>query len=353
MMHIKKISLFLFFIITVTCYGQDSIPAQTTDSLDWNVTVIRLAQEQINIIPRGVRRISPVISFNKVKALDKKPKKFVPPLFWKKENLLNINLNEVAFVNWNAGGNNSISALGNLSFTRNYKYRYLTWDNELRFRYGINVQEGRSIQKTDDLIRLSSTFGFRKDTITSWFYSVKVNFNTQFSNGFKYPDTSTPISRFMAPGYLFLGAGTTYAPDTKKLNLYISPLTYKATFVLDQDLSDQGAFGVEKGKNIFAELGFLVTNTWEDEIFKNIFINHRLNVYTDYLKSFGNIDFDWELNFKLKVNEYINADIGTHLIYDDDIKFDEEIADDGTVLNRGVPRVQFKQLLGIGLAYAF
>ncbi|AKA35186.1 MAG: DUF3078 domain-containing protein [Muricauda sp.] len=351
-MNTKKI-FFLFFLIAFSVCGQDSISQQTVDSLDWDVTVIRMPQKQINIIPRGVRRISPRISFNKVKALKEKPKKFVPPLFWKQENLLNINLNEVAFVNWNAGGNNSVTALGNLTFTRNYKYRYITWDNELRFRYGINVQEGRSVQKTDDLIRLSSTFGFRRDTLTNWFYSVKTKFNTQFTNGYKYPDTSTPISRFMAPGYFFFGAGTTYAPDTKKFNLYISPLTYKATFVLDEDLSNQGAFGVEKGKNVFAELGFLITNTWEDEIFKNIFINHRLNLYTDYLKSFGNVDVDWELNFKLKVNEYINADIGTHIIYDDDIKFDEQLADDGTVVDPGVPKVQFKQLLGIGLSFAF
>ena len=34
--------------------------------------------------------------------------------------------------------------------------------------------------KTDDQIRLSSTFGYRRDTISNWYYSVKANFNTQF-----------------------------------------------------------------------------------------------------------------------------------------------------------------------------
>ena len=157
----------------------------------------------------------------------------------------------------------------------------------------------------------------------------------------------------MAPGYLFLGAGVTYQPDEKKFVLYISPLTQKATFVLDEALSNQGAFGVERGKNTFMELGFLITNTWEKEIFKNVSMNHRLNLYTDYLRSFGNIDVDWEMNFTLKVNDYVKANIGTHLIYDDDIKFDEVTADDGTVLEPGVPRIQFKQLLGIGFTYDF
>jgi hypothetical protein len=127
----------------------------------------------------------------------------------------------------------------------------------------------------------------------------------------------------------------------------------KSTFVLDEALSNQGAFGVEEGEHIFLELGFLITNTWETQIAENVLMNHRLNLYTDYVRSFGNIDVDWELNFNLKVNQYLNANIGTHLIFDDDIKFDEQIAEDGTTIDPGIPRIQFKQLLGVGLLYSF
>ncbi len=70
----------------------------------------------------------------------------------------------------------------------------------------------------------------------------------------------------MAPGYLFLGVGTSYIDAEKKINLYISPLTQKATFVLDQRLANQGAFGVEKavldangndGKNTLMEMSLI------------------------------------------------------------------------------------------------
>src|SRR5690606_18784538 len=162
-----------------------------------------------------------------------------------------------------------------------------------------------------------------------------------------------PISRFMAPGYLFLGTGISYIPPKDKFNLYISPLTMKSTFVLDEDLSNLGAFGVTAGKHNFMELGFLITNTWEREVSKNVMLKHRINLYTDYVRSFGNIDVDWELAFNLKVNQYINANIGTHVIFDDDIKFGEELAEDGTLLHPGSSRIQFKQLLGVGLLYNF
>ncbi len=329
---------------------QDTI---ATDTSTIDTIVIRWEQKKIKNIRRGVKLQSPRISFRKTKPLTQKPKKFVPTSFWENENNFGLNVNEVAFVNWNAGGDNSVSALANMLFSRNYKFRYINWNSELRLRYGINAQEGRKLRKTDDFIRLSSAFAFRRDTLSHWYYQVKMNFNTQFTDGFKYPDRSSPISRFMAPGYLFLGAGTSYIAEGKKLNLYISPFTQKATFVFDEDLSNQGAFGVERGKNIFVELGFLVTNTWETQVLNNVVLNHRVSLYTDYLRSFGNIDIDWELNFTLEVNKYLQANIGTHLIYDDDIKFGEVLADDGGIIDAGVPRIQFKQLLGIGLAYNF
>ena len=157
----------------------------------------------------------------------------------------------------------------------------------------------------------------------------------------------------MAPGYLFVGLGKSYIADNNKFNLYISPVTMKSTFVMDDTLSQQGAFGVDEGENTFMEMGFQVTNSWETEIMKNVMMDHSLSLYTDYLRSFGNIDVDWELNLNLKVNQYLNANIGTHVIFDDDIKFDEETAEDGTILNPGIARIQFKQLLGVGLLYNF
>ncbi|HUH45532.1 MAG TPA: DUF3078 domain-containing protein, partial [Arenibacter sp.] len=85
----------------------------------------------------------------------------------------------------------------------------------------------QKLRKADDAIRFSSTFAYRRDTISNWYYSVKANFNTQFSNGYKYPDTDTPISRFMSPGYAFIGAGTSYIPEGKNLIFIYRPLPKK------------------------------------------------------------------------------------------------------------------------------
>lgn len=368
----QKIVLSLVCIMaSAPLCAQDTIPIPQPrdtvimDTVIVDTIVIRKTQTRIKNIPRGVNLTSPVISFKRTKALKEKPYRFRVPSFWTKENTFGLNVSEAAFVNWNAGGNNAISGLSFFKFVRNYKFRYFKWDNNLDLRYGLNAQEGRQLRKTEDVIRLNSNLGYRSDTISNWYYSVQLNFNTQFSNGFKYPDRETPISRFMAPGYFFLGAGTSYISKNQKFNLYLSPLTQKSTFVLDQRLADSGAFGVtaaerdtngnitREGENHFLELGFLITNNFEWDAAKNVNIKSRLNLYTDYLASFGNVDLDWELNVRLRVNKYILTTIGTHVIFDDDILFDQVTDASGNITDPGVQRIQFKQVLGIGVAYDF
>jgi hypothetical protein len=352
--------------LPLTGFGQErEVPGEARDTTQIDTIVIRAEQLPIVVIPRGVSLTNPRISFNQTKPITQRKKRFKVPSFWEVINEFDLQLSEVAFVNWNAGGDNAISALGKLLFERNYKFRYFKWDNSMEMRFGWNAQEGRQWRKTDDAIRVSSTLGYQQDTISNWYFSAKANFNTQFANGYKYPDRSTPISRFMAPGYLFLGAGISYIPKEKKFNLYLSPLTFKGTFVLDQDLANQGAFGVRPavldaagnvlvpGDQLYTELGILVTNIWEFPVAQNITYDHNLALYTDYLNNFGNIDIDWQVRLKFQVNDFISATVQAHIIYDDDILFDREVADDGTVLDPGVPRIQLRQQLGIGITYRF
>ena len=114
------------------------------------------------------------------------------------------------------------------------------------FRYGLNKQEGIELRKTDDAFKVNSTYGFRTNPTSNWYHSAKLNFNTQFTNGYNYPDTQNPISQPFAPAYTFLGIGSEYIYKPQQFNLYLSPLTLKNTLVLDQTLANSGAYGVKK-----------------------------------------------------------------------------------------------------------
>jgi hypothetical protein len=281
---------------------------------------------------------------------------------WKNKNTIGFDLSEIAFFNWSAGGESSVSGLAKGNFIRVYTKDNIKWFNELIVRYGINKQDGIPVRKTEDALLYNATIGYRNDTISNWYHSAKFTFNTQFSNGYNYPNTELAISKPFAPAYTFLGVGAEYSNKEKNFNLYISPLTMKNTLVLDQRLANQGAFGVNKatydlngiliseGEKSKTELGFLVTNHFKKELFKNINLENRISIYSDYINNFGNVDIDCDAQLNLVVNQYVKANIGARFIYDDDIKSKEEI--NGEQVTSG-PKLQIKQVLGVGLAYVF
>ena len=159
-----------------------------------------------------------------------------------------------------------------------------------------------------------------------------------------------------------MGVGAENIDKEKKRTFYISPFTFKTTLVLDQKLANQGAFGVVKatydldgnllikGEQSKIELGFLITNKYKKEIFKNINLENRLSLYSDYINQFGNIDIDCDFQVELVVNQYVKANIGAHVIYDDDIKSKREI--EGTQTTEG-PKTQLRQAIGVGIEYIF
>lgn len=285
-------------------------------------------------------------------------------IFWTKKNSVGVNLNEVAFINWNSGGNNSISALFHGNFERKYQKDLLSWKNVATMRYGLNAQEGRELRKSEDEIMFTSTAGYLRDSTSNFRYSAKFSFNTQFANGYRYPNTERAISKFMAPGYVFLGIGTEYSHPKEDLTIYLSPLTMKSTFVLDRIMANEGMFGVtpavrdelgnilEEGERMRTEVGILLTSGFTKVIFENVKLDNQLSLYTDYLNKFGNIDVDWQVNVDLKVNNFVKASIGAHLRYDDDIKVKEDLDGDGKLETLG-PKIQFKQMLGVGIVYEF
>ena len=325
------------------------------------ILIFSISNSFASLLPKSLSDTTSVDS-TRNDSIKKEDQNLVMP--WSIKNSLGVNLSEVAFVNWNAGGNNSVSALFYGNFERKFQKDLLLWKTSATIRYGLNAQDGRKVRKTDDEISLNSTYGYRRDSTSNFRYSAKFNFKTQFANGYKYPQRDKSISSFMAPGYIFLGVGAEYSAPNEDLTVYLSPLTDKSTFVLDQRLANEGMFGVTpavrdsigniitKGENVRTEVGILLTSSFSKEVFTNVNLDNQISFYTDYLNKFGNIDVDWELKLNLVVNEFVKANIGSHLIYDDDVKFKEDTNDDGTLETLG-PKIQFKQLLGVGVMYEF
>jgi hypothetical protein len=89
-------------------------------------------------------------------------------------------------------------------------------------RYGLNKQDGIELRKTEDVLQFNSALGYRK-THSLTGTTPKFNFNTQFTDGYAYPNTEVSISKRFAPAYIFRTWSRICHKDKQKL-LYLSPL---------------------------------------------------------------------------------------------------------------------------------
>ncbi|WP_319502970.1 DUF3078 domain-containing protein [uncultured Draconibacterium sp.] len=263
---------------------------------------------------------------------------------WTTSGSTTLNFSQVSLNNWAAGGKSSMSGVFMVNYAANYKKDKLSWDNTFDFRFGFLKEEDDDVRKSDDKIDISSKLGI--EAKGNWFYSGLLNFKSQFAPGYNYPDTETAISKFMAPGYLSLGLGMDYKTDG--FSLMMAPVSGKFTFVTDDDLSNEGAFGVEEGKSMRSELGATVKAQLIKDIMKNVTLDTKVDLFSNYLDQPKNIDVDWTFKIIMKVNDYLSANLITQLIYDNDVKIQ---GDDENLPPS--PGLQFMESFGVGLTFKF
>ncbi len=286
---------------------------------------------------------------------------------WKTGGVIALTLAQTSLTNWAAGGENSVASNGLFSIFADYREDKTAWDNSMDIGYGI-LKQGKDVamRKTDDRIDILSKYGRR--AFTNFYYAVLLNFKTQMTPGYNYPNDSIRISNLLAPAYLLAAAGLDYKPNDY-FGAFVAPLTGKMTIVNDQALADAGAFGVtpatydnagtvvRHGKKTRSELGgycrvIYTRNDFTNEFLRNVSFTTKIDLFSNYLHNPQNIDVSWETQIAFNVNKYIAVNVNTHLLYDDDIKIGVDTNGDGIIDAIG-PRTQFKEILGIGFAYKF
>jgi hypothetical protein len=266
---------------------------------------------------------------------------------WRRGGVTTLNLAQTSLTNWAAGGQNSFSINGLLSLFSNYKRDVTVWDNSLDIGYGFLKQESTDFMKTDDKFDFLSKYG--RQAVGNFYYAALLNFRTQMTQGYNYGEDTTKISNLLAPAYLLGALGMDYKPNIY-FSAFVAPVTGKITIVNDQELADQGAFGVSPGEKSKTELGGYVRliytrNDFAMELLRNVSFTSKVDFFSNYLDKPQNIDVNWETQIALKVNRFLSVNINTHLIYDDDIII--------IVDNSPTKAVQFKEILAVGFSYRF
>ncbi|MFY0690148.1 MAG: DUF3078 domain-containing protein [Cyclobacteriaceae bacterium] len=268
--------------------------------------------------------------------------------YWKVGGASTLTFSQVSLNNWAAGGENNVSLNGYFLTFANYLKGKVDWSNSLEMGYGVIKQGVADLRKTDDVINATTQLGVKLPAPKLFFTSL-LDFKTQFVQGLNADEQI--ISNFMAPGYLLVATGLNWKPSEVFSATY-TPVTGKMTFVRDQALADAGAFGVKPGENFRAELGsYLKMNFVKADLIKNVGLTSKLELFSNYIKDFGNIDVNWQNALVMKVNSLITVNWQTQLIYDDDIKI--QITDEAGNVTGASPMTQFKSVFGVGISYNF
>lgn len=274
---------------------------------------------------------------------------------WTIKGKASLNFSQSYFSNWSAGGDNSLNLIGKYTMDANYSKDRHSWNNWIDLAFGYNIIGENEPMKTEDKIEFISAYQYSLKK--HWSLSALLTFKSQFTKGFEYSkDSSNHVSGFMAPAYIDFGPGIAYKPNDHFLANF-SPVTPRWIVVMDQDLANQGAFGlnpadtingaVQNARMVKPQFGAKLLLAVNYEVAKNVNVMSKLELFSDYLDNPQNIDVNWQVLVELKVNSWLNVNFSTELIYDDDV-----IIKDANDIPLG-PRTQFKQMLMVGVGYAF
>ncbi|MBQ5647749.1 MAG: DUF3078 domain-containing protein [Alistipes sp.] len=147
------------------------------------------------------------------------------------------------------GNTNSLTGVGNILFTHQYKKDKFVLDNKITGKLGYTYNflpqsEGASaVTKSQDEWFISSApaYTLSKD----WNVGGSVSLRSQFANGYNGDGKLTSMG--FAPAYLTLAAGFTYVCPNKKfpIKINISPISMNATYVTSEAI--RSFYFAEKG----------------------------------------------------------------------------------------------------------
>lgn len=219
--------------------------------------------------------------------------------------------------NWYKGGEDNYSMLGKLELRANYNNKQkLNWENFLEVKLGFRTNKSdkeHKLRTTDDLLRLTTTLGYK--AAKSWDYTFRVQLNTQMYPSYR-SNSNVVASDFMSPFNSVFSLGMRYTLSLKRFwcEANLSPISYNFRSVARDALA--GQHGLKPKKTTYNHFGPNVTIKHNWTIWKNISWESRMYW-------FSNLDMttiEWENTVRFKINKYLKTTMFIYPRIDDSSK---------------------------------
>lgn len=301
-----------------------------------------LPEDILNKNQRKEEKMREMVHRDSLRRVQEQELYVIKPNFWKYtgDSYLQFSQNYISR-NWHKGGESTKSMLSGFNWTANYNDRQrIQFENRIEWKLGFVTAPSdtvHSYKANNDLLRLSSKFGFR--AINTWYYTLSAEFKTQFFSNY---DTNSDnlISSFFSPAELNIGLGMDYKyvkEEKCNLSVLINPINY-TLYSVASDRVDPTRFNIKEGHKKESVWGSRLEATLKWAIFKGLTWESRFSYTTNYEKVLG----EWENTVTFAFNRFLSTKVFVHGRFDD-----------------GVPRVdgqnyfQLQELLSFGLNYAW
>jgi hypothetical protein len=265
--------------------------------------------------------------FSTTLAQEKKEDKDSVKYGWTHGLISTLNLSQVSYTNWAAGGDNALAYNLLIDGRSINEEQYTNWTTNYKFSYGEARLGSLGLRKTDDKIDLESILAYKMSE--HWDPYGSATFKSQFTTGYVYNNdslhTKTAVSDFLDPGIATEAVGMSYKhAESFRTRLGIG---LRETFTKNYTI-------YSGGKKTLVEGGFESVTEVQLELDSNILFKAKLELFAP-IKTLDVITVRSDNVLAVKVNKYIVASLGVQLINDKIV----------------TPRTQIKEGLALGLTY--
>ncbi len=253
------------------------------------------------------------------------------PLGWKHSVVAGINLTQLAFTHWAAGGENSLAYTLLLNGQSARKGELWDWLNSYKLTFGQARLSSQGLRKTEDEIFLESLLLYKLDLHLNPYASL--TFRTQFAPGNKYSadGSSIQVSKFLDPAYITQSVGMAWRP----LPEVVSRIGIGAREIVTSDYpqyaDDPKTQKIEKTR-VLGGSEWVTDVNWE--FVENMKHTSKLEVFSPFTTP-DKMTVRWDNTVSAKVNQFVSALLTVQLLYDELI----------------LPRTQLKEGIAIGFSY--
>ncbi len=288
---------------------------------------------------------------------------------WKCTGVVGLNASQTALFNWAAGGDDNVTGFVYANVTLSYKKNKWTWDSNLDTELGemYSSDLNPKWRKANDKINFTTKGGYQMHP--QWYLTLLGSFRTQYRTGYKYLNNEAGdkelISKGMSPSYTDLALGVEYRPnDIFTIGVY--PVAGRMTTCLEESLRPNYGLPLKEDgtyKPVGVNMGLRINGGINYTLVKNLKIISTVTLFTPYTakihdkengQPFGNFDVDWDVAITYNFLKVFSVSLMTSLKYYDKVMIAGKNWD-GIEGHPGYPaaRVQFKEVIGLGIGYSF